>query len=155
MNNLHWVTKTFEELTKTELYEILQTRAEVFVKGQGINCVDPDGVDYKSLHFFSMAEGKVNSYLRAYGADAGAVKVGRILAVPQKEGIGTGLMQYAIKELKKRTGCERIIMDAQKHAVPFYEKLGFKVTSGEYLEEGIVHVDMCLQMKDESDSIDR
>ena len=35
-------------------------------------------------------------------------------------------------------------MDAQKHAVPFYEKFGFLVISDEYLEEGIPHVDMCL-----------
>jgi ElaA protein len=42
--------------------------------------------------------------------------------------------------------CNRIIMDAQKYAVPFYEKHGFTVTSDEYLEEGIVHVDMCRQI---------
>ena len=37
-------------------------------------------------------------------------------------------------------------MDAQKHAVSFYESLGFVVTSDEYIEEGIVHVDMSLSI---------
>ena len=45
-----------------------------------------------------------------------------------------------------RMKCKRIIMDAQKHAVSFYESLGFVVTSDEYIEEGIVHVDMSLSI---------
>ena len=48
--------------------------------------------------------------------------------------------------LKRKMKCERIIMDAQKHAVSFYEKFGVVVTSDEYLEEGVVHVDMSLRM---------
>jgi len=51
-------------------------------------------------------------------------------------------MKYAIRELKTKTGCKKIIMDAQSHAIPFYQRLGFKITSEEYLEEGIPHVDM-------------
>ena len=37
---------------------------------------------------------------------------------------------------------KKITMDAQKHAVGFYEKFGFKVTSDEFLEEQVVHVVM-------------
>ena len=33
-------------------------------------------------------------------------------------------------------------MHSQKHAAGFYEKFGFKITSDEFLEEGIVHVMM-------------
>ena len=151
LKDIHWNIKTFDELTAKELYEILRARAEVFIKGQGIKCVDPDGVDYDSLHVYSMTDDGVNSYLRAYRSGDGIMKMGRILAMPQRKGIGTGLMEYAIKRISEVTGCTKIIMDAQKHAVPFYERLGFKVTSDEYLEEGIVHVDMCLdvlQMKE-------
>ena len=35
--------------------------------------------------------------------------------------------------------CRKVSMSAQKQAVRFYEKLGFEVTSGEFLEEGVVH----------------
>lgn len=142
----NWTAKTFEELTTHELYEILRARAEVFVKEQGINCVDPDTVDYSSIHIFSMRDGRVCAYLRAYPIDNLTIKVGRILAVPQGMGIGTELMKYAVKKINNLTGCTKIIMDAQKHAVPFYEKLGFTVTSDEYLEEGIWHVDMKLDL---------
>ena len=141
-----WTAKTFDELTTRELYEILRVRAEVFVKEQGINCVDPDTVDYSSIHIFSMRDGGVCAYLRAYSVDDMTMKVGRILAVPHGMGIGTELMHYAVKKIKEMTGCSKIVMDAQKHAVPFYEKLGFKVTADEYLEEGIWHVDMKLDV---------
>lgn len=139
-----WKAKTFDELTTRELYEILRSRAEVFVKEQGINYIDEDCVDYRSIHVFGMEDDRVDAYLRAYeGGKAGnAVKIGRVLTLEHGKGTGTELMRYAIKKLPDMTGCRKIIMDAQKHAVPFYERLGFKVTSDEYLEEGIVHVDM-------------
>ena len=35
--------------------------------------------------------------------------------------------------------CKKICLDAQKYAVGFYEKFGLKVTSEDFLEEGIVH----------------
>ena len=147
MEPTKWIVKTFDELTGREVYEILRVRAEVFIKEQGIHCVDPDTVDYKSLHIFAMGEESIYAYLRAYRVGDDTVKVGRILAVPHGVGIGTALMKYAIKVISEKTGCKKIVMDAQKHAVAFYERLGFKVTSEEYLEEGVVHVDMCLNIQ--------
>lgn len=46
------VVKYFNELTTTELYEILKSRAEIFVVEQ--NCIyqDLDDKDYHSLHIF-------------------------------------------------------------------------------------------------------
>ena len=147
MEPTKWTVKTFDELTGREVYEILRARAEVFIKEQGIHCVDPDTVDYKSLHIFAMGKESIYAYLRAYRVDDDTMKVGRILAVPHGVGIGTELMKYAIKVIPEKTGCKKIVMDAQKHAVAFYEKLGFEVTSDEYLEEGVVHVDMCLNIQ--------
>ena len=58
--------KFFHELTTTELYEILKSRAEIFVVEQ--NCVyqDLDDRDYQSLHVFCTEDGKVTAYLRAF-----------------------------------------------------------------------------------------
>lgn len=141
---MEWKIKSFEELTTRELYEILRSRAEVFVKEQGISYVDEDGVDYCSFHVFGLENDRVVAYLRAYKDDKSAdtVKIGRVLTLQHGRGIGTELMGYAMEKLPEKTGCRKIIMDAQKHAVTFYERLGFKVTSDEYLEEGVVHVDM-------------
>ena len=42
--------KTFEELTKQELYALLQLRSEVFVVEQDCVYQDLDGKDEKALH---------------------------------------------------------------------------------------------------------
>ncbi|MCR5294860.1 MAG: GNAT family N-acetyltransferase, partial [Lachnospiraceae bacterium] len=60
------VTKFFDELTTRELYEILKTRAEIFVVEQDCPYQDLDGRDYESLHFFYEDGGRVIAYLRAY-----------------------------------------------------------------------------------------
>jgi predicted GNAT family N-acyltransferase len=50
-------------------------------------------------------------------------------------------MQAAIAEAERR-GLRRQMLTAQAHAVRFYERLGFRVASEEFLEAGIPHVDM-------------
>ncbi|MBQ6028092.1 MAG: GNAT family N-acetyltransferase [Treponema sp.] len=143
---MNWTIKTFDELTTKELYEILKSRAEIFVKEQKISYVDPDGVDCKSWHVFATEGGRVCAYLRAFKDGDGVIKIGRVLTLVHGKGTGSQLMKYAISELKAKTGCQKIIMDAQSHAISFYQKLGFKITSEEYLEEGIPHVDMELAL---------
>ena len=58
------------------------------------------------------------------------------------QGHGRLLMERSVKAARERFGELAIIMDAQKHAEGFYKRLGFVTTSGEFLEEGIVHVAM-------------
>ena len=139
---MNWTIKTFDELTCKEIYEILKSRAEVFVKEQKISYVDEDDIDYKSWHVFAMENGRVAAYLRAFKDGENTLKIGRVLTLVHGKGTGSQLMKYAISELKTKTNCKKIIMDAQSHAISFYQWLGFKITSEEYLEEGIPHVDM-------------
>ena len=42
---MEWQVKTFEELTKQELYDILRMRSEVFVAEQSSPYNDVDGAD--------------------------------------------------------------------------------------------------------------
>ena len=123
---MNWTIKTFDELTGREIYEILRSRAEVFVKEQKINCVDPDGVDYKSWHVFAMEGDRVYAYLRAFKDGEDTIKIGRVLTLVHGKGTGTQLMKYAISELKTKTGCKKIIMDAQSHAISFYQRLALQ-----------------------------
>ena len=143
---MNWTIKTFDELTGKEIYEILKSRAEVFVKEQKISYVDEDDVDYRSWHVFGMENDRVAAYLRAFENGENTLKIGRVLTLVHGKGTGTQLMKYAISELKAKTNCKKIIMDAQSHAISFYKRLGFIITSEEYLEEGIPHVDMELAL---------
>lgn len=134
--------KKFKELTTIEIYEILKSRAEIFLLEQRIICQDMDGKDYESLHCFFVENDRVIAYLRAFCSGDGVVTVGRVLTLEHKKGIGTKLMQKSIEEIKKEFSCKKIVAHAQKQAVGFYKKIGFNAVSEEYLEEGIPHITM-------------
>ena len=136
------IAKTFTELNVDELYEIIKSRTEVFLLEQKIICQDLDDVDRHSLHCFFYDKGRVVAYLRAFTTGADEVTMGRVLTLEHGKGIGTELMQKSLEEVKARYCCEKVCIHAQKQAEKFYKKLGFEVVSGEYLEEGVVHVSM-------------
>ena len=141
---MNLVIKKFNELTTIELYEILKARAEVFVVEQ--NCVyqDLDDRDYNSLHAFLEDEGKVKAYLRAFikDANAGTVQIGRVLTTVRGTGLGLDILKIGIEAAKKEFCADKIYIEAQTYAIGFYEKIGFKVISDEFLEDGIPHVSM-------------
>lgn len=145
---MNLIIKKFNELTTKELYEILKSRAEIFIMEQNINYQDLDNIDYKSLHFFYQENNLVIAYLRAFykNDNKDIVKIGRVLTLNHGNGLGKKLLSESLIEIKKRMPSKKITMDAQKYAVGFYEKFGFKVTSDEFLEEGIMHVIMELEM---------
>jgi len=140
------IAKKFDELTNKELYEILKARSEIFVMEQNINYQDMDNIDYDSLHCFFMKDDKVIAYLRGFYKEEGIVKVGRVLTLKHGNGIGKDLLEQSIIAIKEKMRCKKIIIDAQKHAVGFYEKFGFITTSDDFLEEGIVHQVMELNL---------
>ncbi len=138
------IVKAFSELTTAELYEILKARAEIFIMEQNINYQDMDDIDYRSLHCFYMEDNKVIAYLRAFykNEDRLVVKVGRVLTLEHGIGLGRKLLEEGLPAIKRHFDCNKIYIEAQKHAIGFYEKFGFKVTSEEFMEEGIIHVAM-------------
>ena len=141
---MQFSAKNFNELSTKELYEILKSRAEIFLLEQRIVCQDMDGKDYESLHCFFKEEDRVIAYLRAFCSDEEnrIVTVGRVLTLEHRKGLGSKLMRKSIEEIKKTFNCGKINVHAQKQAVGFYEKMGFVIISDEFLEEGVVHVTM-------------
>ena len=140
--------KNFDALSTRELYEIARARTEVFLLEQRIICQDFDRVDYESLHCFLEEDGRVAAYLRAYRAD-GNIKIGRVLSNPHGIGLGTRLMRESLPAIRKYFGDGDMMLHAQTRAKDFYKKLGFTVTSDEYLEEGVPHVTMVLTPESE------
>ncbi len=134
--------KFFHRLTTGELYEIVRARTAIFLLEQNIICQDFDGVDYDALHCFLEEDGEVKAYMRAYTTEDGRVKIGRVLSILHGQGLGSRLMELALPEIKRIFDCHTIVIDAQKQARGFYEKMGFVATSEEFLEEGIPHVAM-------------
>ncbi len=145
---MDFISKKFDELTTTELYEILKSRAEIFLLEQRIICQDLDDIDYKSLHCFLYDEQRVVAYLRAFlnEENTGEVMIGRVLSLEHKKGLGTELVKRSMNEIKSCFACKKIKVHAQTHAVGFYEKFGFEVVSDTFLEECVPHVTMELSL---------
>ncbi len=143
---MNFIAKTFSELSLTELYEIIKSRAEIFLLEQDIKCQDLDDIDYNSIHCFFFDGKRVLGYLRAFCLNEDTVTVGRVLTLEHRKGLGTELMKRSIEEIKARFKCRKISIHAQKQAVEFYKKIGFYIVSDEFLEEGIVHVTMEMEI---------
>ena len=139
--------KKFDELTTKELYEILKVRAEIFVVEQKCIYQDLDDIDYKSTHIFLEEENEIIAYLRYFPKEdeKDTIQIGRVLTKSHKNGHGKKLLELTLTHLKE-VNIKKVFIESQVHAIKFYEKFDFKITSDEYLEDGIPHVDMILQI---------
>ena len=145
MNETGIITaKRFNELSLEELYGILRVRSEVFVTGQKCLYVDPDGKDLDSVQVFASIGERIIGCLRIYWKEPGVLQIGRVAVIESQRGRGIGkqMMWQAIDYITENLLEEKIYLEAQTYAIGFYEKLGFKVISGEFLDEGIPHKGM-------------
>jgi len=56
----------------------------------------------------------------------------------QGKGIGASIMNFA-ENLARDKGYKKIMMHARDTAIGFYEKLGYKITSDEFIEVNVPH----------------
>jgi ElaA protein len=142
---LNWLTKTFNDLTNTEVYEILRLRQLVFIDEQHCTYLDADRKDYKSYHLLGYKNENIVAYSRLIpaGISYSEVSIGRIVVHPDARG-GTGmeLMQQAINECKRLFGNGPIRIGAQKWLKNFYMKSGFEDVGQPYYEDGVPHIIM-------------
>ncbi|HEA31483.1 MAG TPA: GNAT family N-acetyltransferase [Leeuwenhoekiella sp.] len=143
---LSYSIKTYDELDKNELYDLLQLRAAVFVVEQDCPYQDVDGKDQKALHLLGYTGNKLVAYTRLFpiGSYFKNASIGRVVVAEKerKYGYGKELMQQSIKVIVDRYGKNTIEISAQEYLRKFYNELGF-VQSGEgYLEDNIPHIRM-------------
>jgi ElaA protein len=86
--------------------------------------------------------GQVAAYFRAFVKEPGVVQMGRALTVRRGVGLGGKLLKDGIEEIRAKFHSAKIYIEAQSYAVGFYAREGFRVTSEEFLEDGIPHVKM-------------
>ncbi|MFT5250073.1 MAG: ElaA protein [bacterium] len=140
--------KTFNELSTTELYEILQLRSEVFVVEQDCAYQDIDGKDQKALHVLGILEDKIIAYTRCFkqGDYFKEASIGRVVVkeTQRKFKRGNKLMNSSIEAIENYYHTNTIKISAQCYLNKFYTNLGFKPIGEEYLEDGIPHIEMIL-----------
>lgn len=143
---LHIQTKTFNELSIQELYELLQLRSEVFVVEQDCVYQDIDGKDQKALHVLAYNKNKLVAYTRLFKAGDyfKEASIGRVVVRKEtrKFKYGYTIMEASIQAVKDHFNTSEIRISAQLHLKRFYNNLGFKAVGNDYLEDGIPHVNM-------------
>ncbi len=139
-------TKTFQELTTKELYDLLQLRVEILCVEQ--NCVyqDLDGKDEKALHVIGKKNNKIVAYTRVFkpGDYFKEASIGRVVVSKEERQhkYGYDIMEASIKAVKDFFNETSIKLSAQTYLRKFYNNLGFKEIGEEYLEDGIPHIAM-------------
>lgn len=142
------IVKRFEELTTTELYDILRLRVNVFVVEQRCPYPELDDCDQAALHVLLRDEEGIEAYLRVLdkGVKGPYAAIGRVIAVRRRMGHGSMILQAGIDAARERFGADRIYVEAQTYARGLYEKRGFRPISEEFLEDGIPHIKMLLTL---------
>ena len=141
--------KSFSQLSNEELYQLIKLRIEVFCVEQ--NCVyqDCDNMDQEAWPLLLWDQDRLAGCLRILDKHKkfSEISIGRVVTSPKYRGKGFGklCMEKALQFIKATFGEEPIRISAQKYAKGFYESLGFAQDSGEYLEDGIVHIEMLYQ----------
>jgi len=143
---MNFVTKSFSELTTTELYKILQLRSEVFVVEQDCVYQDLDFKDQKSLHVFGFKNDNIIVYTRIFkpGDYFDNASIGRVVVADteRKFGYGHDVIKASINAIKTHFNVDKITISAQKYLNFFYESHNFIQIGEEYLEDGIPHIRM-------------
>ena len=142
--------KMFEELTTKELYEILKIRSQVFVVEQNCNYLDLDDADFGACHIFYTENDKIVAYLRVLdrGVMSEEVRIGRVISLKRRCGVGTMLVKEGIKAAVEKFDVDKVFVETQVYVKDMYAKIGFKQISGEFLDVGIPHIKMILDIKE-------
>lgn len=137
----HFVIKVVNWHTHADLLKMV--REEVFIQEQHVPvALEWDGLDEAATHLLALDRaGEAIGCARLVGD--GSIGRMAVLKPWRGRGVGRALLQKAVS-LYRQQGIHAITLSAQVHAVPFYEKSGFKVCSAPYMDAGIAHVDMRL-----------
>lgn len=155
MSQLVLHANNIDEITQAELLSLLILRTSVFIVEQNCPYQDADGFDHQAIHIWFEDENGIAACTRALPPHTRfeEASIGRIITAPEYRGKGLGLkiVKAAVEEARKRFDTDRIRIEAQTYAIPLYEKAGFEVCSEPFLEDGIEHVEMILNLQDIQD----
>ncbi|MFM7188724.1 MAG: GNAT family N-acetyltransferase [Armatimonadota bacterium] len=134
--------------TDATLSSLIQLRRAVFVTEQHCPIEDePDANDPDAFHVCAVESGVVIGCARMLIKDLTVVKIGRVAVARdvRKTGVGLAVMRMAILYIGS-LGYNKIYLESQTHAIPFYERLGFVAYGPEFDDCNIPHRKMTLEL---------
>ncbi|MBE6991492.1 MAG: GNAT family N-acetyltransferase [Ruminococcaceae bacterium] len=142
------IIKHFSQLSARELYDILELRVSVFVVEQNCPYQELDGHDRNAYHVWLQDDDGIQAYLRVLdkGVTMDEVAIGRVVTRQRRIGLGTKILNIGIEVAKEKYAAKKIMLEAQVYAKSLYEKAGFRQMGEEFLEDGIPHIPMLLEV---------
>ena len=144
---MKWYVKKFSELDALTFFKLAKARIDIFVVEQECAYPELDDVDIleETRHIYCLDnEGEVVAYSRCYQKSIQVTAIGRVIITEPNRGKGlaSALMKESLHVCANLWPDCKVQLSAQTHLTPFYTRLGFKVISDSYLEDGIPHTDM-------------
>ena len=142
--------KTIKSVWPNNELEISKIRKEVFILEQNVpEEMEWDEFDQESLHWLVMLNKKPIATARIRSVSNKKVKIERLAVLKnnRREKIATNLMNEIIEYIKNRRSSSTITLNAQTEALNFYDKLGFKKIGDTFIEAGIEHIKMELNLQ--------
>ncbi|QXH36239.1 GNAT family N-acetyltransferase [Pseudomonas muyukensis] len=145
---IEWICKHHTDLTKEQLYAILQLRTEVFVVEQRCAYQEVDGLDLRgdTLHLMGWDGERLVAYLRLLDPQSqrGEVVIGRVVTAAEvrDQKLGHPLLLKGLEAAEHCWPGTPVYLSAQAHLQAFYARHGFVVVGEEYLEDDIPHIGM-------------
>jgi len=125
---------------KNDFSEIEGIRTAVFIKEQNVPIeLEWDEFDNDSTHILAYYNNKAVGTARLL--KDGHIGRMAVLKKYRNRNIGRNMLKYLL-QIAQKSSINSIELSAQEHAVEFYKKYGFSVTSNVYLDAGIPHYDM-------------
>lgn len=141
MNNIKLLS-FYDEDFETVKY----IRTTVFIEEQGA-IAEEEFDEYDKISTFAIlydndcAVGTARFVLTEQG-----YKIGRIALLKNGRGKGYGadIVRFVVQKVFEQ-GADFVLVDSQNYAVPFYEKIGFKVIGREIVDRGLAHIPMRIE----------
>ena len=142
------IVKHFSQLSAKELFALYKLRVSVFVVEQQCPYQEVDDADCAAYHLWLQDEDGIEAYARVLpqGTLFPTAAIGRVIAVKRRCGLGSKILEAAIRTAEEKFHADAITIEAQVYARSLYEKYGFKQTSEEFSEDGIAHIQMQLKL---------
>jgi len=134
-----------DEMSSSELYDILKLRQDIFIVEQDCVYDDIDDLDGASQHLLLKIGNELAAYSRIVPPKVkfDEISIGRIVVKMKFRGYGYGkkIVLESFNHISQN-GHKAIRIEAQSHLVKFYENLGFKSAGEIYILDGIPHLQM-------------
>jgi predicted GNAT family N-acyltransferase len=128
--------------SEDEARECFRIREEVFVVEQRVPIdMERNEYDGAALHFLVQEDGRAIGAARVVLKENGtSAKIGRVAIVSSRRGLGLGkALIGAIETIPELASVDNFVLEAQTHALQFYERMGYEAYGEEFLDAGIPH----------------